>query len=188
MNPAPAYAGQDLRRKKPDYSFIFPRRHRQRLEHFLPTREHMVAFTTNSACDCFPAMVATKDSGRISRKPTTKPTGPVRNGFVVASAPEYDIRRIKALQKKRYRRSPAYQRHLKARKVDVICRRRVFNEQERRRKIAVSISIEEYSTIVRTACWCCGEFTYEGYSVVDRVQNAGKYQSDNVVAKFLAIL
>ena len=60
-----------------------------------------------------------KDSGWISaRKPTTKPSGPVRDGFVIVNAPEYDKRRIRALNKKRYRRSPVYQRHLKARKVN----------------------------------------------------------------------
>ena len=35
---------------------------------------------------------------------------------------------------------------------------------------------------VRTACSYCGQFIYEGYSGVDRVQNAGSYQIDNVVA------
>ncbi|CAN0109784.1 unnamed protein product, partial [Laminaria digitata] len=92
------------------------------------------------------------------------------------------MRRIRALQKKRYRRSPAYQRHLKARKSDVLYRWRVFKEQARRRNIAVSISFDEYSSFVRTACWYCGEFTYKGYSGVDRVQNAGTYERDNVVA------
>ncbi|CAN0580913.1 unnamed protein product, partial [Ectocarpus sp. 12 AP-2014] len=92
------------------------------------------------------------------------------------------IRRIRALQKKRYRRSLAYQRRLKARKVDLVYRWRVFNEQAKRRSIAVSISLDEYSSIVRTACSYCGEFTYEGYSGVDRVQNASTYEIDNVVA------
>ncbi|CAM9349391.1 unnamed protein product, partial [Ectocarpus sp. 8 AP-2014] len=91
-------------------------------------------------------------------------------------------RRIRALQKKRYRRSLAYWRHLKARKVDVVYRWRVFNEQAKRRNIAVSISFDDYISIVHTACSYCGQFTYEGYSGVDRVQNAGTYQSDNVVA------
>lgn len=58
---------------------------------------------------------------------------------------------------------------------------RVFNEQAKKRNIAVSISFDEYSKIVRTACSYCGEFTYEGYSGVDRVQNVGSYEIDNVV-------
>ncbi|CAN0012552.1 unnamed protein product, partial [Pylaiella littoralis] len=91
------------------------------------------------------------------------------------------MRRIRALQKKRYRKSPAYQRHLKARKSDVLYRWRVF-KQARRRNTAVSISFDEYSSFVRTACWYCGEFTYKGYSGVERVQNAGTYETDNVVA------
>lgn len=36
-----------------------------------------------------------------ARKPTN-PAGPVRDGFVVGIAPEYDIRSVRALQKKRY--------------------------------------------------------------------------------------
>ena len=60
--------------------------------------------------------------------------------------------------------------------------RRVFKEKARRRNITVSISFDEYSSIVRTACWYCGEFTYKGYSGVDRVQNAGTYHKNNVVA------
>lgn len=46
----------------------------------------------------------------------------------------------------------------------------------------MSINFDEYSSIVRTACWYCGQYTYRGYSGVDRVQNAGTYQQDNVVA------
>ena len=113
-----------------------------------------------------------------ARKPTAKPTGLVRNGFVVETAPEYDIRHIRAFQNKRYRRSAVYQKHLKARKVNLVYRWRVFQEQARR-NIEVSISFDEYSSIVRAACWYCGDFTYKGYSGVDRVQNAGPYQSDN---------
>ena len=109
-------------------------------------------------------MTATSDSGWMStRKPTTKPTGPVRNGFVVENAPEYNMRRIRAMQKKRYRMSPAYPRHLKARKVDVMYRWRVFKEQARRRSSSVSISL--MSTAVRTACSYCDEFTYRGIQV-----------------------
>ncbi|CAM9159816.1 unnamed protein product, partial [Hapterophycus canaliculatus] len=91
-------------------------------------------------------------------------------------------RRIRALQSKRYRRSSVYQKHLKAREVNVVYRWRVFQEQARRRNITVSISFDEYSSIVRTACWYCGDFTYKGYSGIDRVQNAGTYQQGNVVA------
>lgn len=116
-----------------------------------------------------------------ARKRTTKPTGPVRNGFVVETAPEYDKRRIRALHNKRYRRSSVYQKHLKARKTNVMYRWRVFQEQARRRNIEVSITFDEYSNMVRTACWYCGDFTYEGYSGVERVQNAGMYQKENVV-------
>ena len=43
-------------------------------------------------------------------------------------------------------------------------------------------NFDEYSSTVRTACWYCGGCTYKGYSGVDRVQNAGTYQKDNVVA------
>ena len=43
-------------------------------------------------------------------------------------------------------------------------------------------SFDEYSSIVRSACWYCGDFTYKGYSGVDRVHNAGTYQHYNVVA------
>ena len=96
--------------------------------------------------------------------------------------PVYDKRRIRALQNKRYRRSATYQKHLEARKTDVAYRWRVFQEQARRRNIHVSICFDEYSSIVRTACWYCGDFTYKGYSGVDRVQNAGTYHKDNVVA------
>ncbi|CAM9152502.1 unnamed protein product [Sphacelaria rigidula] len=128
-------------------------------------------------------MAAKSHGGWMSaRKPTAKPTGPVRNGFVVEIAPEYDKRRIRALQNKRYRRSSVYQQHLKARKIDVVYRWRVFQEQAKRRNIKVSISFDEYSSIVRTACWYCGDFTYKGYSGVDRVQTAGTYQKDDVVA------
>ncbi|CAN0567044.1 unnamed protein product, partial [Laminaria digitata] len=42
------------------------------------------------------------------------------------------------------------------------------------------IGFDEYSSIVRTAGWYCGEFTYKGYSGVDRVQN-GTYENHNVV-------
>ncbi|CAM9552285.1 unnamed protein product, partial [Hapterophycus canaliculatus] len=59
---------------------------------------------------------------------------------------------------------------------------RLFKEQARRRNIEVSIGFDEYSSFVRTACWYCGEFTYKGYSVVDRVQNAGTYERHNVMA------
>ncbi|CAM9485978.1 unnamed protein product, partial [Pylaiella littoralis] len=90
-------------------------------------------------------------------------------------------RRIRALQNKRYRRPTAYEKHLKARRTDVVYRWRVFKEQACRRNINVSISFDEYSGIVRTACWYCGDFTYKGYSGVDRVQNAGTYENDNVV-------
>lgn len=58
----------------------------------------------------------------------------------------------------------------------------MFREQAKRRNIEVSISFHEYSSIVRTACWYCGDFTQKGYSGVDRVKNAGRYQQDNVVA------
>ncbi|CAN0403714.1 unnamed protein product, partial [Ectocarpus fasciculatus] len=57
-----------------------------------------------------------------------------------------------------------------------------FKEQASRRNIAVSISFDEYSSLVTTACRYCGKFTYKGYSGVDRVQNAGTYERDNVVA------
>lgn len=81
-------------------------------------------------------MAAKSDSGWMSaRKPTTKPTGPVRNGFVVVTAPEYDKRRIRALQNKRYRRTAVYEKHLEARKTDVVYRWRVFKEQAKRRSI-----------------------------------------------------
>ncbi|CAM9634614.1 unnamed protein product, partial [Pylaiella littoralis] len=90
-------------------------------------------------------------------------------------------RRIRALQNKRYRRSTAYEKYLKARKTDVVYKWRVFKEQACRRNIRVSICFDEYSSIVRTACWYCGDFTYKGYSGVDRVQNAGAYEKDNVV-------
>ncbi|CAN0066545.1 unnamed protein product, partial [Laminaria digitata] len=90
-------------------------------------------------------------------------------------------RRIRALQNKRYRRSAAYEKHFKARKTDVVYRWRVFKEQACRRNIKVSIGFDEYSSIVRTAGWYCGEFTYKGYSGVDRVQNAGTYENHNVV-------
>lgn len=119
-------------------------------------------------------MASKSDSGWMSaRKPTTKPTGPVRDGFVVEIAPEYDERRIRALQNKRYRRTAVYQKHLKARKIDVVYRWRVFKEQTKRRSIQVWIRFDEYSSIVRTACWYCGKFTYKGYSGV---------QKSNVVA------
>lgn len=137
----------------------------------------------NNATFSQAGMAAIGDGGWMSaRKPTTRPTGPVRNGFVVENAPECDKRRIRALQNKRYRRSPAYKRHLEARKVDVVYRWRVFKEQARRRNISVSISFDAYSSIVRTACWYCDHFTYKGYSGVDRVDNTGTYQKDNVVA------
>ena len=45
-------------------------------------------------------MDAKNDSGWIAtRKQTTKPTGQVRDGFVVEYAPEYDKRRIPSLAK-----------------------------------------------------------------------------------------
>ena len=44
------------------------------------------------------------------------------------------------------------------------------------------MNFDEYSSIVRTRCWYCCGFTYEGYSGVDRVQNAGTYKKDNIVA------
>lgn len=91
-------------------------------------------------------------------------------------------RRTRALQNKRYRKSPAYQRRLEARKNDVVYRWRVFKEQAKRRNISVLIGFDEYINIVRTACSYCGEFTYDGYSGVDRVQNTGAYQKDNTVA------
>ncbi|CAN0247564.1 unnamed protein product, partial [Scytosiphon promiscuus] len=91
-------------------------------------------------------------------------------------------RRTRALQNKRYRRSAAYQKHLEARKSDVAYRWRVFKGQAKRRNINVSISFDEYSSIVRSACWYCGDFTYKGYSGVDRVHDGGTYQKDNVVA------
>ena len=75
-----------------------------------------------------------------------------------------------------------YKKHLEARETDVVYRWRVFKEQAKRRGIQVSISFDEYRSIVRTACWYCGGFTYHGYSGVDRVQNAGTYQKDNIVA------
>ncbi|CAN0554749.1 unnamed protein product, partial [Ectocarpus sp. 12 AP-2014] len=59
---------------------------------------------------------------------------------------------------------------------------RVFQEQACKRNIKVSINFNEYSSIVRTACRYCGQFTYRGYSGVDRVQNAGTYENENVVA------
>ena len=59
---------------------------------------------------------------------------------------------------------------------------RVFKEQTKRRGIQVSINFDEYRSIVRTACWYCGGFTYQGYPGVDRVQNTGTYQKDNIVA------
>lgn len=79
--------------------------------------------------DVSPGMAAKSQGGWMSaRKRTTKPTGPVRNGFVVETAPEYDKRRIRALHNKRYRRSSVYQKHLKARKTNVMYRWRVFQE------------------------------------------------------------
>lgn len=130
-------------------------------------------------------MGATKDNGWISaRKPTTKPTGPVRDGFIVVTAPDYRTQHMshQSPEQEAIPKIPAHQRHAEARKVDLMYRWRVFNEQARKRKIAVSISFDEYSRIVRTACSYCGEFTHEGYSGVDRVQNAGSYRIDNVVA------
>ena len=108
-------------------------------------------------------MAAKSDSGWMSaRKPTTKPTGPVRNGFVVVTAPKYDKRRIRALNKTRYRRTAVYKKHLEARETDVVYRWRVFKEQAKRRSIQVSINFDEYSSIVRTRCWYCCGFTYRG--------------------------
>ncbi|CAN0280251.1 unnamed protein product, partial [Scytosiphon promiscuus] len=79
----------------------------------------------------------------------------------VRRASGYDNRRVRALQNKRYRRSIVYQEDLKARKVAMWCAgRSVFQEQ---------------SSIVTTACWYCGDLTYNGYSGVDRMQNAGSY-------------
>ena len=99
-------------------------------------------------------MAAKSDSRWMSaRKPTTKPTGLVRNGFVVATAPKYDKRRIRALNKTRYQKTAVYKKHLEARKTDVVYRWRVFKEQAKRRGIQVSISFDEYRSIVRTACW-----------------------------------
>lgn len=63
-----------------------------------------------------------------------------------------------------------YQKHWKARKVNVVYRRRVFQEQARRRNITVAISVDEYSSIVRTAWWYCGGFTYRGYAGVDHIR------------------
>ncbi|CAN0300059.1 unnamed protein product, partial [Hapterophycus canaliculatus] len=91
-------------------------------------------------------------------------------------------KRIRASQKKRYRRTAAYERHLEARKNDVVYRWRVFREQAKRRGIKVSMNHDEYIGIVRTACWYCGGFTYKRYSGVDRVRNTGIYIKDNVVA------
>ncbi|CAM9947598.1 unnamed protein product, partial [Hapterophycus canaliculatus] len=91
-------------------------------------------------------------------------------------------RRIRASQNKRYRGTTVYEKHLEARKSDVVYRWRVFKEQAKRRSIQVSINFDEYSSIVRTASWYCGGFTYKGYSGADRAQNAGTYQKDNVVA------
>ncbi|CAN0385203.1 unnamed protein product, partial [Scytosiphon promiscuus] len=82
----------------------------------------------------------------------------------VRRAPRHDNRRVRALQNKRYRRSIVYQEHLKA-KVD----------EARRRNNTVSFSFDEYSSIVSTACWYCGDLTYNRYSGVDRMQNAGSY-------------
>ena len=48
-----------------------------------------------------------------------------------------------------------YEKHLEARKTDVVYRWRVFKEQAKRRSIQVSINFDEYSSIVRTACWYC---------------------------------
>ncbi|CAN0003168.1 unnamed protein product, partial [Scytosiphon promiscuus] len=92
---------------------------------------------------------------------------------MVATAPEYDKRRIRASQNNRYRRTAVYEKHSEARKTDVVYRR-VFKEQDKWRSIQVSINVDEYRSIVRTACWYCGG--------VDRVQNAGENQKDNVVA------
>lgn len=96
--------------------------------------------------------------------------------------PMSDKRRTRALQNKRYRRSAAYQKHLEARKTDVAYRWRVFKEQAKRRNTNVSISFDEYGSIVRSACWYCGDYIYKGYSGANRVHNAGTYQKDNVVA------
>ncbi|CAM9721216.1 unnamed protein product [Ectocarpus sp. 4 AP-2014] len=112
-------------------------------------------------------MFGINDNGWLSaRKSTSRPAGPVRNGFVVVNAPEYDERRIRALQNKRYRRSTTYEKHLKARKIDEVYRWRVFKEQARRRGIEVSITFEQYSSIVRRACWYCGQFSYKKGNVV----------------------
>ncbi|CAN0171447.1 unnamed protein product, partial [Scytosiphon promiscuus] len=91
-------------------------------------------------------------------------------------------RRIRALQNKRCRRTSAYGEHFEARKTDVACRWRVFQEHAKRRGTVVAMNCNEYTSIVRTACWYCGGFTYKGYSGVDRVQNAGTYQKDNIAA------
>ncbi|CAN0412463.1 unnamed protein product, partial [Ectocarpus sp. 12 AP-2014] len=45
------------------------------------------------------------------------------------------------------------------RKRDVVNRWPVFKEQARRRRVEVLISFVEYSRIVRTACWYCGQYT-----------------------------
>lgn len=60
--------------------------------------------------------------------------GAGRDGFVVENAPEYDIRRIRALQNKRHRRSAVYQKHVKSQESDLVYRWRVFQEQTRRQK------------------------------------------------------
>lgn len=113
-------------------------------------------------------------------KRTTKPTGPVRNGVVFENTPEYNIHRIRALRNKRYRTSLAYQNYSDARRVNMMYRWRVLNEQARRRNIAVLIDDVpqhcNYNMLVLR------EFTYKGYSGEDRLQNLGTYQGDNVVA------
>lgn len=63
-----------------------------------------------------------------------------------------------------------YQKDLKARKIYVVYRWRVFEEQARRRSIRVLINFDEYSSIERRACRY--PIYIRGYFGVDRVQNA----------------
>lgn len=121
-------------------------------------------------------MAAKIQSGWISaNKLTPKPTGSVRNGFVVKNVPEYDKRRIRALQNKPYRTTSVYQQHLEPE-----ARQNDFGMQVarvqgagmyHRRSTNVAISFDEDIDIVRTACWYCGQFSDNGHSGVDRVKN-----------------
>lgn len=70
-------------------------------------------------------------------------TGPVLNGFGVEKAPEYNMRRIRAVQK---RMSSTYQKHLRARKLNVMYSGRVFKDRARKRNINIWCRLDLTST------------------------------------------